>query len=270
MTAEGEMVQNEAILRETRALQEDRRHALERLKIRLEDAGVGSGEDVMKEYKEATERDEFLTRELADLETSSASLKQLIADLNEKLDNEFRSGVEKINKQFNNFFTLMFGGGSAQLSLIREPKRKKRGELESALALVEGQDGETDEENVELEDKEGLDIEVNLPRKKIKGLMMLSGGERALTSIALLFAVSQVNPPPFIILDETDAPLDEANSRKYGDMIASLAQYSQLILITHNRETMSRAGIIYGVTMGGDGVSKILSIEFDEAVAVAK
>jgi chromosome segregation protein len=100
--------------------------------------------------------------------------------------------------------------------------------------------------------------------------MMLSGGERALTSIALIFAMSQVNPPPFIILDETDAALDEANSRKYGDMIENLSKYSQLILITHNRETMSRAGVIYGITMGNDGVSKVLSIQFDEAVAVAK
>ena len=99
---------------------------------------------------------------------------------------------------------------------------------------------------------------------------MLSGGERALTSIALIFAMSQVNPPPFIILDETDAALDEANSRRYGDMIEELAKRSQLILITHNRETMSRAGVLYGVTMGGDGVSKLLSIKLDEAVAVAK
>ena len=80
----------------------------------------------------------------------------------------------------------------------------------------------------------------------------------------------QVNPPPFIILDETDAALDEANSRKYGDMIASLSKYSQLILITHNRETMSRAGVLYGVTMGSGGASKLLSIKFDEAVVVAK
>ncbi len=100
--------------------------------------------------------------------------------------------------------------------------------------------------------------------------MMLSGGERALTSIALLFAVSQVNPPPFIILDETDAALDEANSKKYGDMIENLSKHSQLILITHNRETMSRAGVLYGVTMGSDGASRLLSIQFDDAVKVAK
>jgi chromosome segregation protein len=121
----------------------------------------------------------------------------------------------------------------------------------------------------EEETDEGIEISVNLPRKKIKSLMMLSGGERALTSIALIFAMSQVKPPPFIILDETDAALDESNSKKYGDMIENLAKYSQLILITHNRETMSRAGVLYGVTMLS-GVSKLLSIQFDEAVAVAK
>jgi chromosome segregation protein len=99
---------------------------------------------------------------------------------------------------------------------------------------------------------------------------MLSGGERALTSIALIFAMSQVNPPPFLILDETDAALDEANSRRYGDMIENLAKKSQLILITHNRETMSHAGVLYGVTMGNAGVSKLLSVDFEEAAAVVK
>ena len=126
-------------------------------------------------------------------------------------------------------------------------------------------------EGMEEEDgEEGIEINVNLPRKKVKGLMMLSGGERALTSIALLFAISQVNPPPFIILDETDAALDEANSKKYADMIENLSKYSQLIVITHNRETMSRAGILYGVTMGMGGGSKLLSVSFDEAVTTAK
>jgi chromosome segregation protein len=124
------------------------------------------------------------------------------------------------------------------------------------------------EQSAEME--EGIDIEVSLPKKKIKGLMMLSGGERALTSIALLFAISQVNPPPFVILDETDAALDEANSKKYADMIENLSKRSQLIVITHNRETMSRAGILYGVTMGLGGGSRLLSVAFDEAVAVAK
>jgi chromosome segregation protein len=99
---------------------------------------------------------------------------------------------------------------------------------------------------------------------------MLSGGERALTSIALLFAVSQINPPPFLVLDETDAALDEANSKKYGDMLLRLADRSQLIVVTHNRETMSRAGLLYGVTMGSDALSRILSVKFEEAVKIAK
>ena len=94
---------------------------------------------------------------------------------------------------------------------------------------------------------------------------MLSGGERALVSAALLFAVTAVNPPPFLVLDETDAALDEANSQKYGAILKELAAKTQLILITHNRETMQQAGLLYGVTMGYDGVSKILSLKLEEA-----
>ncbi len=254
------------ILKEPREIQESRKREIEKLKIRLEDSGISGSEDVMKEFKETSERDLFLMKELEDLARSSESLKVLIRELDEKLTIEFKNGVEKINAKFGEFFGAMFGGGSASLSVVKE-KKKKRSDTDIA-ALAEINDGEEMVEDVEGE--EGLDIEVNLPRKKIKGLMMLSGGERALTSIALLFAISAVNPPPFIILDETDAALDEANSKKYGDMIADLSKYSQLILITHNRETMARAGIIYGVTMGNDGISRLLSIQFEEAVQVAK
>jgi chromosome segregation protein len=157
----------------------------------------------------------------------------------------------------------MFGGGEAKLLRVKPKVKKKEDEDEE-------EDGAADEETLEEPVEEGIEIDVRLPNKRVRGLDMLSGGERALTSIALIFAMSQVNPPLFIILDETDAALDEANSRRYGDMIEALAKRSQLILITHNRETMSRAGILYGVTMGGDGVSKLLSVKFEEAVAVAK
>jgi len=254
------------IVAEERANQEERRKNIEKIKIRLEDAGIGSSDEVLKEYREASERDAFLEKELVDLGTSSESLQALIKELNDKLTTEFKIGVEKINTQFQDFFSKMFGGGTAHLSVIREVKKKRN---DTDLSILEGENSEEMQDAPE-ETEEGIDIEVNLPKKKIKGLMMLSGGERALTSIALLFAMSQVNPPPFIILDETDAALDEANSKKYGDMIAELSKYSQLILVTHNRETMSRAGIIYGVTMGMDGVSKLLSIQFEEAVQVAK
>lgn len=257
---------------EPRSAQEERRRVIEKIKIRLEDSGGIGGAETLKEYNEASERDEFLAKELLDLEKSAESLTELIRDLDERLSNEFKSGVEKINKQFNDYFALMFGGGSAGLSVVNPPKRKSRLTGDSPMRreiddLITSDYTEIPEQE---ETDDGIDIDVNLPKKKVRGLMMLSGGERALTSIALLFAISQVNPPPFIILDETDAALDEANSKKYGDMIENLAKYSQLIVITHNRETMSRAGVLYGVTMGLGGGSKLLSVAFDEAVSVAK
>ena len=256
---------------ESRQAQTDRRRELEKIKIRIEEMGAGGGGDIIKEHQEAEERNAFLAREIADLEKTSQSLKELIAELNEKLTAEFKTGVAKINTEFQKYFAMMFGGGEASIEVIREKKRK-RAELEDEAGLFDEPSGVAGllAEATEEEGEEGIDIRVNFPRKRIKGLDMLSGGERALTSIALIFAVSQVNPPPFIILDETDAALDEANSRKYGDIIEELAKKSQLILITHNRETMSRAGVLYGVTMGSDGVSKLLSIQFAEAVEVAK
>jgi len=260
---EGVTLSLEELFVEDRHIQNDRRRNIEKIKIRLEEMGGGGSEEIMKEFREAEERDQFLAREVTDLEASSISLTALIKELEEKLNLEFKQGIDKINSAFTEFFQKMFGGGHAGLRIVREVK-KRRGEegLEEALGGVEG--------NLEEEFEEGIEIDVSHPFKKIKSLMMLSGGERALTSIALLFAISQVNPPPFIILDETDAALDEANSKKYGDMISALAKYSQLILITHNRETMSCAGVLYGVTMGSGGASKLLSIKFDEAVAVAK
>ncbi|MES2059404.1 MAG: AAA family ATPase [Patescibacteria group bacterium] len=246
---------------EERSAQHAKKVHLERLKIRLEETGVVGGDDVLKEHKETEERDVFLASELLDLEKASEDLKNLIKELAERLNVEFREGVAKINESFGSYFALMFGGGRASLNVSKEIKKKS-----SALEAMEDGEGLPSEALAE----EGIDIEVSLPHKKIKGLMMLSGGERALTSIALLFAISQVNPPPFVILDETDAALDEANSRKYGDMIENLSKHSQLIVITHNRETMSRAGVLYGITMGKDAVSKLLSISFADAVEVAK
>lgn len=256
---QGGVLSLEALASETPERQEERRRHIERMKIRLEELGSGSGDDVLKEFNETQERDQFLEREIVDLEKSAQSLNELITELEVKLDLQFKEGITKINKEFQTFFALMFGGGTAALSVIREVRRK-RSEGEDLLETGEGDDVP----------EEGIDIAISLPHKRIKGLVMLSGGERALTSIALLFAMSQVNPPPFLILDETDAALDEANSRRYADMIENLAKYSQLILITHNRETMSRAQILYGITMGGEGISKILSVRFEEAVQVAK
>lgn len=255
---DGEVTEAEMMGEERRA-QEERRRKLEKMKIKLETVSTSNAGEIVKEHEETYARDQFLARELLDLENSESKLRALIDELTLTLEVRFSEGIDKINAEFDRFFKLMFGGGGASLSIVKEKKFRR--------ALLEGEDAGGSEE-VEVE--EGIDISVSLPRKRIKGLHMLSGGERALTSIALIFAMSQVNPPPFLILDETDAALDEANSRRYGDMIESLAKRSQLILITHNRETMSRAGILYGVTMGSDGVSKLLSVKFEDALAVAK
>ena len=247
--------------------QEEQKRKIERLKIKLEDTGLGSGSELMKEFEEVSERDRFLAREMEDLTKSIESLQKLIVDLKEKIDIEFKEGVKKINVEFQEFFSLMFGGGHGSLSIIVENKKKK---------IEEFTDSEDLNEVGELEGKEdvvfenGIEINVSLPHKKVKELHALSGGERSLTSIALLFAMSQVNPPPFLVLDETDAALDEANSRKYGDMLEKLSKHSQLIVVTHNRETMSRAEILYGITIGSDGTSKLLSVKFEEATQIAK
>jgi len=245
-----------------RSSQEELRRKIERIKIKIEDAGSGSGNDVMKEYKETTERDAFLGKEIEDLNKSIKDCDILIQELREKLDTEFKEGINKINKQFQVFFALMFGGGGASLSITMEYKKPKKDD-ESIM------DEEVEDEN-DLDFERGIEINVNLPHKKVKDLHMLSGGERSLTSIALLFAITQVNPPPFLVLDETDAALDEANSRKYGDMLENLSKYSQLIVVTHNRETMSRATVLYGVTMSSEGISKLLSIHLEDATSYAK
>ena len=248
----------EELPQEDRRVQEDRLRAIDRLKIRVEEAG-GAGEDVRSEHKDAVEREAFLAKELEDMAKSSSGLRELIKELDDELSKTFADGLLKVNASFGEFFALMFGGGSAKLV------------LEETSAALDPEDEDYDEfAPVQTKGKPGIEISVALPKKRVQSLMQLSGGERALTSIALIFAMSQVNPPPFLILDETDAALDEANSRRYGDMIENLAKKSQLIVISHNRETMSRAGILYGVTMGADGISKLLSVKFEEAAAVAK
>jgi len=248
-------------LSEDRREQEKRRREIERFKIKIEEAGVGAGDAVVKEFNQTIERDTYLAKELGDLERSAKSLQDLIAELEKTIDARFTEGLEHINEALKLFFSKLFGGGEARLE-VEEPKRVRRARGE-----------EFDEDNIIEEEEElyaGLSISVSLPRKKVRGLEVLSGGERALTSIALIFSMSQVNPPPFLILDETDAALDEANSRRYADMIMELGKKSQLIVITHNRATMSAAGELYGVTMSQDGVSKILSVKLEEAERVAK
>jgi len=221
------------------------RRELENLKIKIETSG-GISTEVVEEYDKAQEQHDFLTKQIQDLELASLKLAELIASLDKQAKEKFNNGLELINKEFDEFFKGLFGGGTAKLALEQES--------------VEG----------DTEAKSGITVSVKLPRKKVTALETLSGGERALTSIALIFAMSQVNPPPFIILDETDAALDEANSRRYAEVVQRLSGKSQIILITHNRATMSVADTLYGVTMGGDGVSKLLSVKLTDAEQYAK
>lgn len=208
---------------------------IERLKIRLEQYNsLDTG--VIEEFNEAKKHYDYLSQESLDLSDAVDKLQELIRGLDTHMQIKFNNGLELINREFNNFFTTLFDGGNATLKL--------------------------QDDNVY--------VEVALPRKKITTLETLSGGERALTSIALIFAMSQVNPPPFIILDETDAALDEANSQRYARVVKSLSKRSQVILITHNRATMAAADILYGVTMGNDGASKLLSVRLTEVEQYAK
>lgn len=246
-------------LSEDQSIQDRRRRDIERLKIKIEEAGIGESEAIMREYVSTKERDEFLAREVADLEASAEKLRSIIVELETTMDEKFADGLRHINVALGTFFSKLFGGGEAKLE-VEEPRRKSRNDSD---------DDDIVEEN-EADLYTGLSVSVQLPRKKVTGLEILSGGERALTSIALIFAMSQVNPPPFLILDETDAALDEANSKRYADMIRELGKHSQLIVITHNRATMAAAGELYGVTMGADGVSQILSVKLEEAEKVAK
>ena len=231
------------------------RKKIERMRIRLEEAG-GVDEDVIGEFAATKERDEFLARELDDLEKAKKQVEEMAKELEWRIADDFASGLGSINVLFAKFFQEIFGGGKAELRLFNERKKY--------VSADEDEDEDEDDSDEESEDV-GLDIIVNIPKKRIKSLAMLSGGERALTSIALLFALSTVSPPPFLVLDETDAALDEANSSRYACMLKELSRKTQLVVITHNRATMKVASILYGVTMGADGISKLLSIKLEEA-----
>ena len=211
-------------------------------------------------------RSDFFSRELEDLDNSLLSLEIIIRELKEKIKFDFKNGLERINKEFSEFFKAIFGGGKAELNLkpqISSLFLRKEGNsnLKSDPDfLEESEDGEARDAQKE----SGLEIFVNFPRKRVGSLDMLSGGERSLTALALLCAITYVNPPPFLIMDEIDAALDEVNSKRCGGLLNVLSKKTQLIVITHNREIIKKAGVLYGVTMSGDGSSRLLSVKLDE------
>ena len=189
--------------------------------------------DSIEEYKQTKQRYDFICEQRLDLENSSTKLKKMIAEMTANMKEQFTSQFKLINKNFKETFMQLFGGGYAELTL-------------------------TDETNV-LEC--GIEIEVQPPGKKLQNMMLLSGGEKAFTAIALLFAILKINPAPFCILDEIEAALDDVNVYRFADYLKQFAKQTQFLIITHRKGTMEVADTVYGITMEENGISKLLSMK---------
>ena len=189
--------------------------------------------DSIEEYKKISERYDFMCEQRLDLENTVAKLRKVISEMTQTMEQQFKEKFEIINKNFNEVFIELFGGGKAELIL-------------------------TDEDNV-LEC--GIDIRVQPTGKKLQNMMLLSGGEKAFTAIALLFAILKINPAPFCILDEIEAALDDVNVYRFAEYLKKFSQASQFLVITHRKGTMEAADTVYGITMEENGISKLLSMK---------
>ncbi|MEK7566140.1 MAG: AAA family ATPase [Patescibacteria group bacterium] len=221
-------------------------------RLRGELASIGEvDEALVKEAREVEDHYDFLITQSEDLSNATIDLNNLIKELTGEISSRFNGSLKSINEEFNKFFRLMFDGGSAKLKLEK---------IEKKLALIneEGEEVEQGEEETA-----GIEIELNVPKKKIKSLDVLSGGEKSLVSIAALFALISVSPPPFLVLDEIDAPLDEHNSKRFANLVKEFAHKVQFIIVTHNRAVMEVSDVLYGVTMNEDGTSKLLSLKLE-------
>ena len=203
---------------------------VDRLRERLRRIGL-VGEDAIEQYEREAERYTFLRGQLDDVHAAGEALRALLAELSRSMAEEFNRTFGEVAAAFEATFTTLFGGGKAK------------------LLQVQDDDGAT-----------GVDILAQPPGKRLQSLALLSGGERALTAVALLFAILKVNPSPFCILDEVDAALDEANVVRVRDELKALADRTQFVVVTHNRATIEGADTLYGITMGDDGVSRVLSL----------
>lgn len=188
----------------------------------------------IEEYDELKKRYDFLVQQEADLTSAKDSLREAISKINRTTKQMFLETFDKVREEFRNYFRLLFNGGDAQIFLIDE-----QDPLES-----------------------GIEIICRPPGKKLQNVLLLSGGEKAMSAIALIFAIFKVKPSPFCILDEIDAPLDEANVDRFGRMLKDFTKISQFIVITHNKKTIANADVMYGITMEESGVSKIVSVKF--------
>ena len=192
--------------------------------------------DAERDYYEVNERFQFLSGQLMDLQKAEKDLRQIVSELDTLMEKEFLDTFYKVEKEFREIFEQLFNGGSANL-IIEDPENI----LES-----------------------GIDIEATLPGKRKQELALLSGGERSLAAVALIFALLRISPTPFCVLDEVDAMLDESNVARFGELLRDLSELTQFIVITHNRNTVQLADILYGVTMSKDSVSQVVSLRMDE------
>jgi len=215
----------------------DREAEIARLRERLRRVGY-VGEDAVADYERENAQQTYLREQLADVEGAAAALRELLADLRRTMRARFDETFAMVAAAFAQSFTTLFGGGTAQ------------------LVLTTGDNGA----------EPGIDIIAQPPGKRLQSLALLSGGERALTAAALLFAILKVNPVPFCLLDEVDAALDEANVVRFRERLQELAAQSQIIVVTHNRGTIEIADTLYGVSMGADGVSQVLSLRLSESL----
>jgi len=205
----------------------------------------------LEEYDEASERHAFLTSQTGDLRQAELSLRELIAELDGAMQARFEATFRAVAAEFERSFIRLFGGGQTQLLLIRS--NSSNGDS----------DGNSNGESHAGVDGLGVEILARPPGKRQQTLSLLSGGERTLTAAALLFAILKVNPSPFCVLDEVDAALDEANVGRFREALADLSQQTQFLLVTHNRGTIEAADTIYGVSMGEDGASRVLSLRLE-------
>lgn len=189
--------------------------------------------DSIEEYKKTKERYDFMSEQRLDLENTASKLRKIIGDMTTTMQNQFKEKFEIINKNFNEVFTELFNGGKAELILENE---------ENILEC-------------------GIDIRVQPPGKKLQNMMLLSGGEKAFTAIALLFAILKINPAPFCILDEIEAALDDVNVYRFAEYLKKFCKQTQFLVITHRKGTMEAGDSVYGVTMEENGISKLLSIK---------
>ncbi|MGE5333498.1 MAG: hypothetical protein ACM3N4_02255, partial [Nitrososphaerota archaeon] len=229
------------------------RRQIDQLRSRIKNLG-GYDPDAPQAYEELKTRYDFLTGQVRDMEQASTNLRSIIVELDATMRRRFEETFQVVNERFQRHFTVLFRGGAARLELTA-PRRE-----------ISDEDDE-DAEEVTLPKRPGfggVEVFVQIPGKKVQDLSLLSGGERAMVSAALLFALLETNPPPFCLLDEVDAALDEANVVRFCEILQTLAEHTQFIVITHNRVTMTHADAIYGVSMGGDSVSRVLSMRLAE------